>query len=426
MSAVIKNVTFFFPYKQISGIPVLFSNIANFLIKNSKINVNIIDYKDGALIRNCIAHERLNFIEFKDFLPCKINFNTCLILQAGLPYKLRKELIIGEKVKIIQWAAHEFNLVPFISRFNYIRKIQEKYRIVYTLFCIINFKKFNTLKQWIPEMINRGSIVFMTQCIYETTREYLNFKEPNNINFIPNISDGLFEYNKESVNRKAEEVKVIIEIGWIGRLADFKIHILNYSICSLSKLANKKKIKINFHIIGEGEFDNLLSLNLENEYFSIINVGSLEKNQVDLYLEDNLHCLFSMGTSAIDGARLGLPIVLLDQSYLPILNDYKFKYLFNATGFDLGHPVTSNDFESGNDSLNKIIDDLVNDYYNISTKCLNYFNKNHKIDIVVNNLLELFQENYYSIHEVPKEIYRQGIFRKLYLFYLKKVKKSYY
>ncbi len=426
MSTVIKNVTFFFPYKQISGIPVLFSNIAKFLIKNSKINVNIIDYKDGALIRNCVPNERINFIEFKDFVPCNINFNTCLILQAGLPYKLRKELNIGEQVKIIQWAAHEFNLIPFISRFNFIRKIQEKNRIFYFLFCILNFKKFKTLKQWIPEMINRGSIVFMTQCIYETTREYLKFKEPHNIKYIPNTSDGLFEYNNESVNRKAKEVKDKIEIGWIGRLADFKIHILNYSISSLSKLAIKKKIKINFHIIGEGEFHNLLSLNSENEYFSIIKVGSLEKNQVDLYLENNLHCLFSMGTSAIDGARLGLPVVLLDQSYLPILSDYKFKYLFNSTGFDLGHPVTSEDFEKGNNSLNQIIHDLVNDYYCISSKCVNYFNKNHKIEIVVNNLLELFQENYYSINEVPKEINKQGFFRKLYFFYLEKVKKSYY
>ena len=62
-----RNITFFFPYPHISGIPVLFSNLTNHLLETNKSFINIIDYKDGALINSCDEHPRLNLIEFKDF-----------------------------------------------------------------------------------------------------------------------------------------------------------------------------------------------------------------------------------------------------------------------------------------------------------------------------------------------------------------------
>ena len=89
------NITFFFPYPHISGIPVLFSNLTNYLLRDNQHEINVIDYRNGALIRSCAASPRLNFIEFKDFENCIIDFDTHLIIQAGLPSKLRKELKIS-------------------------------------------------------------------------------------------------------------------------------------------------------------------------------------------------------------------------------------------------------------------------------------------------------------------------------------------
>ena len=89
--------------------------MANYLLQNTSLNVHIVDYIDGALIKNCIFSHRLHFIEFRDFKTCDIDYETHLILHAGIPYKLRSELKIGDQVKILQWAAHEFNLVIFYS-----------------------------------------------------------------------------------------------------------------------------------------------------------------------------------------------------------------------------------------------------------------------------------------------------------------------
>ena len=43
-----------------------------------------------------------------------------------------------------------------------------------------------------------------------------------------------------------------------------------------------------------------------------------------------------MGTSAIEGARLGIPTILLDYSYKSINGFYKYEFIYEKEGFSLG------------------------------------------------------------------------------------------
>ena len=199
------NITFFFPYPYISGIPVLFSNLTNYLLKDNKHEINIIDYKNGALIRSCKPNSKLNFIEFKDFESCVLDFKTHLIIQAGLPYKLRQELKITKKVKILQWAAHESNLVPYLSRFNFILKIQHSNLIIHKIYKLINNKAYKILSSWVSKMIDRGSIVFMTEEIYNNTIKYLFLKNTHSVTYLPNFGFGENNYNEEIILDKSKE-----------------------------------------------------------------------------------------------------------------------------------------------------------------------------------------------------------------------------
>ena len=421
------NITFFFPYPHISGIPVLFSNLTNYLLSDNEHDINIVDYKNGALIRSCKPSPKLNFIEFKDFEDCILDFETHLIMQASLPWKIRQELKISEKVKIIQWAAHEANLVPYLSRFNFIFKIQNSNLFIHKFFRLINNKAYNTLSSWVSLMIDRGSIVFMTQEIYNNTIKYLFLESTHSVSYLPNFSFGEIGYKEKVILSKSKKIRQELDLCWVGRIADFKLHILNYSISNLSEYALKSQVKIKFHIIGTGEFTKILRLDCQNRYFEIINVGALEKESVDKYLEEKIDAMFSMGTSALDGARLGLPVVLLDQSNSEIKDGYIFKFLFASTGFDLGHPVGDLDFEIGNKSLAIIIDGLILNYIGLSNKTLDYYFENHSIEAVSTKLLHLIDNNYfYGVDEIDRPLLGADLFRKLYLFYIKNIKKSYY
>ena len=283
------------------------------------------------------------------------------------------------------------------------------------------------LKKWLSKMIDRRAITFMTKDIYETTKKYIGLPDDLKEYYLPNCASGITEYSDEIINQNSNNLKTKLNFAWIGRIGDFKVHILNYTIKKLSNQALKNKIYIDFHIIGDGEFVSDLKINLDNKYFKIIRTGMLKKKDVDVYLLEKIHVVFSMGTAALDGARIGLPVVLLDQSYVKVKDGYVFRYLFDTKGFDLGHPITIQDFKSGNNSIEIILKDLINNYKTLSNKTLKYFNDNHSVEIVSQKLLGLIRnKNFYYYDEIDKGLLEQGFFRKLYLLYLRIIKKSYY
>ena len=425
---MVDNITFFFPYRIISGVPITFANCANYLLSNSKIKVNIIDYEGGVLIRNCNKNNKLNFIKFEDFKACIIDFDTYLIIQGGLPYKLRNELSIGNKVKIIQWVAHEYNLVPFTSHISFFRQLQERYFFMYKIFFLINYKKMNLLSTWIQKMINRGAIAFMSKKMFDVTSKYLTINE-NLIKFsyLPLMSDGKTLYSEEKIMYKSKKIHKRINMAWLGRIGDFKIHILNYTIKKLSYLSELKKINIKFYIIGDGSFKNILNVNCQNEYFRIIDLGLMEKNKSDEFIYNKIDVILGMGTSSIDGGRVGLPVILLDQSYIKISKDYVFRFLHKTKNYDLGHPITNSDFKKGNSSIEIIVNKIIKDYKLLSDKSYKYFRDNHSTKNSVNHLFKLIKnKSFYYYDEIDKELLEIGLFRKLYLWYLKNIKKSYY
>ncbi len=420
------NITFFFPYPDISGVPILFANMANYLLKHTDIKIHIIDYKNGALIRTCDQHPNLNFIEFTDFQDCVLDIETYLVIQAGVPSQIRNELKIGEQVKIIQWAAFEYNLVPYLYGPLGIHTLQKKYFNLYLVSWYLDFKKAKLLSAWVQKMIARGAIAFMSKKMYDVTEKYLQFNEPVSITYLPLISGGHTDYSSEHIQNKAKSISQCLELAWLGRLGDFKIHILNYSIKLLSKIAFENKIVINFHIIGEGELYSLLELNHNNEFFNIIYVGGLEKDNSDAYIHEKIHALFAMGTSSIDGARVGLPVVLLDYCYHAVEKDYIFRYLHHTRDYDLGHPMVEEDFAVNNDSLKRMVLELVNNYISLSNQSFGYYTNNHSTERTAGLLLDLLANNSYCMSEVPMELRSESIVRKTYKWYLKNIKKRYY
>jgi hypothetical protein len=421
-----KSITFFFPYPYISGVPILFANIANYLLENSDIEINIIDYSDGALARTCNKSFKLNHIIFEDFKPLHLEIETLLVLQAGIPYKLRNELIIGDKVKVLQWAAFEYNLVPYIYQVNAFRKLQEKYFALYLIFWYLDLGRAKALSKWVKDRIEEGSVVFMSRKMYEVTAKYLRFPESDKMTFLPLVSGGVTQFTSSVIDRKIAEIEETVEMAWVGRIGDFKVHILNYTILQAAAWAEKLKRKTRFHIIGDGEFGDILDTIISNNYFSIINVGGLEKNDSDKYTLDHVHILFAMGTSSIDGARVGLPVVLLDYTYTPVKVPYVFRYLHHTKNYDLGHPITDSDCKEGNNSFDILLGDIVSNYAFISSQCLEYYNVNHSTKETAKKLIQLGESKGYYVKDIPPILTKTSIMRRAYLLYLKNIKKKYY
>ena len=111
-----KSITFFFPYYDVSGVPVLFLNLAEFIASHYNYHVYIIDYKDGYMARNREKKSKVKLIEFENGNFISV-LDTILVMQAILPYAIRPELLISKNTKVFFWNLYPDIFFPFVLSF---------------------------------------------------------------------------------------------------------------------------------------------------------------------------------------------------------------------------------------------------------------------------------------------------------------------
>lgn len=405
------KICFYFPYHEVSGVPVLFFRMANELaVLNNLIKVYVIDYIDGAISKNLIDNSNIILLPFVDGKTVSPPEDSVLVMQSILPYSMREELKILPNTKLFYWNLHPDCLIPSLIPLPYLRNLQNRnFNIYCSLANTIYSPLINNIRRFIEKAIAKKSLFFMDQPNIDKTSKYLSLNI-SEVNFLP--VPALGSKKIKTNNLKNNEV---INITWVGRLCDFKSHILIYTIRKLSKLAFDEKIKLKYSIIGDGPFrDEIQKLKVNNEWFTIEMVGSLLPEFLDSYLLNNTNVLTAMGTSSLEGAKLGIPTILLDISFFPIKGDYKFRWLHESINFDLAHDLNQNDFQEGNTSLNDMFYELQNNYEEISTKALEYFRQNHEMKSVLENFICKIKKCNMKFSDIEPALLKKSLIRKFF------------
>ena len=404
-----ESITFFFPYHDVSGVPVLFLNLAEFICSHFKYDVYIIDYKDGYMANNLNKTSNVKLIQFEKGKLLHIS-ETVLVMQAILPYAMRPELIISGNTKVFFWCLFPDIFFPFVFPFNFIKKNIRKNTKLYQL--ILNFfykKTLKKIKEFVIEMNNHKALIFMDSSNLNRTNEILGLKLYTDT-YLPISCEGDNQIINKNVPKKNE-----LNISWLGRVCDFKVYILKYTIEKLAELAKNKNKYIVFHLIGNGnEISVIENISVNNEYFTLNIVGVIPKNQLDQYLTDNIDINTAMGTSALESARLGIPTIVLDISYHEIVSDYIFRWLHNTSNYDVGHNITSLDFEDNNMSLEIIIEDFELEKETLKDKSYEYFQNNHSTESVSNKLIQFIELYSFKFDNINNYYFKKSILRKIY------------
>ncbi len=124
------HLTFLFPYKEVSGVPVLFSTLANHLSAQG-IKVTIIDFADGYMAQRTKDNPAIERRVFETGKPFPIGPDTLLIMQSILPYAMRPELNIDPATPVIFWHLFPYNLVNVLLPLPGVRHLQFKYKKAY-------------------------------------------------------------------------------------------------------------------------------------------------------------------------------------------------------------------------------------------------------------------------------------------------------
>ncbi|WP_261885144.1 hypothetical protein [Vibrio pomeroyi] len=173
---------------------------------------------------------------------------------------------------------------------------------------------------------------------------------------------------------------------WLGRVdRDFKVWTL------LEILNNLEKHEFNgvFNIIGGG--DGVSLIDSDNYSFKIVRHGNLPYDVMEEYLKINASLVFAMGTSALEGSKLGVPTILVNPLRQGERN-FDSRWVFDSIGFSLGEFKLSNVMpEQPKFGLQTLIDEFNNNPQVLSSKSYEYSN-NFSREKVYSDLMSNFEK----------------------------------
>ena len=408
-----KSITFSFPFKKVSGVPVLFARLADYISKNFDYNVQVLDYKDGVMANMLKENTKIRLIEFKDGKATAISKNTTLVMQSILPNTMRNEIIIHPSTKILFWTLFHYNLIPDFLPIKRLRKIHLTSPFFKKIDFILKKRYYNNLSLFIEELHRKQSIFFMDYSTFEITSESLNLSISH-----PNIIPICIGDIKKTKNKDKKNETNIFNVCWIGRIEDFKTSILQYSLNQVKWYSEKSKKKIQFNVIGYGQDIEKVKASInKSKHFTINFIGEMGIDSLNDYLTGNIDLLMSMGTSALEGAKLGVPTVLLDASYDQIPNDYKFSWVFNSDGSNVAQFISSKSFQNNGMSIEKIIQSVEENSFRLGEDGFNYVKKNHSIKEVSKKVLEGIDMVSFTMKDISTFLIKKNIIRRFYDYY---------
>ena len=398
-----KAITFFYPYLYPNGVSEVFLRIGKYLTKKHSVKVRYIDYEEGYISKSLKEDKRFEVIHFSKNKQILLRGKDIFIMQSLLPFNIPKELIFHTKTRVVFWSMHQLNFIPnipFLSKCLIHRKRLHRF--------LLNHIATDNLKSTILELNKKKSLFFIDDSMRKFTEQRLGIALKNPV-FLP------VPFEKEKLEKKQPKNNVNeINIGWLGMLYDFKIHILVYTLKALSEYSKRKKIKINYFIIGKGPKQYLIKINeLENEYFKVefnkLMVGEVLKK----FLLANVDIMTSMGTAALDSAKLGIPTVLLDVSYKPIKGNYRFRWIYDSINC-LGAIIDSTYFENGEKSIDRLLKEIEADYKRVSERTRMYCEENHSVGVVGKRFRETIQKSSFKYQDFNPLILKKSLIRKSY------------
>lgn len=405
------TTTFFFPYYDVSGVPVLFSRMARHLAERGAMKVRVIDYPKGYQSRVLAGVPGIELVPFEDGRPVTVGPDEHLVMQSILPATIRPELRPAAETPLFFWTLHPLNLVQTIIPADWGRDLQARHPAWNRRVLDVAMRKHrNAMRELVRSMHARGALAFMDGTTLESTTARLGIEldDPTMLPVSVDMAAGRRRYGL----RSAEGT---LEVGWLGRLSDFKVHILAYTIRRLSAWAAKTRVRVTMHVVGDGpEAGFIRALAVEHDCFRMVLIGAMLGQSLDDYLVDQLDLLVAMGTSALEGARLGIPTVLLDVSYGPLRGDYRFRWLFEAERFSLADVVGPHSFSPGNRSLETMLTELRANYASLSDRTYRYCLANHALPTVAARFEELAPRSEFCWGDLSPEVRRKSATRRAY------------
>jgi len=375
---VYSSITFFYPSRIVGGAEFLFLRLAKILSQKYLLDVYYIDFLDGFARKMSDSESRsIKFLEFGRFSKVQLPPNTIIITPLSSIIDVLRYFKADRKTLLLFWSIQPLGLRNSLNYyFGFPNSTADT----------------DSYRKSLDKMSSLDAIYFMDGPNFYIQKHQFNYNisEPKFIPIPCQLSDS-------KTNNKEVDV-THINIGWLGRLSEEKIHSLTNILSHAKSLVIKENIDLTIHVIGEGD----MSFNVENyPRIQVVFLGSLIGDHLTNYLSNNIDLLFAMGTSTLEGASLKIPTILVDFSYDLIPTTNSFRWLYESTNFSLGNLYSPNVKYSH--TFNQLILDMNTKSFQYHGQlCYDYARANHDIEGVALKLLDAISSTKMSMVDLTE------------------------
>lgn len=374
-----RKIYIFYPSKITGGAEFLLKTVAEFL--KNHVEIYLVDVYDGWLSLNI---ENIRIIRLKEGLKIHLDEESVLITTANLIRKL-DNYFTGD-FKIIAWIVQINNIIPSLPKVGAFQYNPVFKSLLKMTFLRSEYKKINFLSLYLQE---NNSLYTMDDACNDVFYKYFGRRINKYLPVV--VSENKF--HDISIKKKYSSER--FNCVWVGRLDNqFKNPILHHLLFELSIYSRNNQKEIVFDIVGDGP--GLVSAKKVAQKIKNIKINFFGEIRGEALTQTlRAHDIgFAMGTSALEIAACGTPVVLLDASYGVVPKSYKYQWLYESKGYCIGRSIDNAlDKTLGNKrSIKDIFDDLVLNGNSIRILCHDHVRKFHSIDVLRNKILLAIQE----------------------------------
>ncbi|MDR0392998.1 MAG: hypothetical protein LBH52_02090 [Puniceicoccales bacterium] len=390
------NVALFHPSNgEIGGIQTVFSSLADVL--SSTCNVYIIEDGKNSIYKHILkSPSRCNFLEFDYKSKVVLPENTTIVLPLSFVDQL--SFFEGKNIKVLFWSLYEksltcvgiYKIISILLK-NVIKPTIENEK---KLMKLLSYKLYKKLLHFLCMANEKNSLIFMGRDHVYYNEKYFDIKlKPNYLPICVEVSDEI---------KVPKMINEEINVGWLGRLVDFKFPAIEYLLCNLDEYCiNNPNKRINLFIIGDGNYRQKLEVEISKyTRFNIKLLGGLLPSEVkDIFLS-KIDILFAHGTAALDGAKVGLPTAVISGSFTKISKDKKLYWLYEPKMEHFVGSLIDDQHNCCIHSFSEILDMLTANNKEIGEKCYEHVRQNFDVFKVSASLLNYISKAKLTLEDI--------------------------
>lgn len=349
-----KRIFFYYPAKNIGGAQLLFVRAARYLSEHTDEEVFFVDYIDG-FSAELLKDTKVKLIEYQKGEKIEIPEDSVAILHLGYVNQIRDFFKISNNDRFVFWSIHPSNIAAKIKLpyFGYVTsKVKRK-----------------AIGNTITNLCDKGMIRFMDYSNYAAASGAYLFDY--DVDYLPIfIEDGALRKVLSFHRPQGRPLSFL----WVGRLDEDKVYTPILFMNELERHASKYKLQ--FYIIGTGDKEELVKQRCNDYSYPIHFIGRLSGKELDDFIDDNVDVGIGMGTSMLEIAKRGKPVILKTPVSKNKVNIKFFDYVFlhEEYAYTIDTPPIP---VEGMCSLENKIQQLFDNYSDIARKDYDYLCKNH-------------------------------------------------